>query len=493
MSRPSNEHRLSESEEMDTDCPSQKPTLNITRAVKQYLYDSNNVEYLDCCNSSAHVGHCHPQVVGIGQQQMGKLVTAQGFVSENLRKYVMSLVASLPESLSVCFFTTSGPEANDLAMCLVKRYTKETDIMVVEDAHHGNIGIMLDLSPKMWSKVPAYKKPSHVHVVPLPDRFRGQHDYSDEEASIKYAAVVKSEIEKLEAKGKKLAAFISEPYFVESGVHPPTSQYYQQVYSAVRAHGGLVIADESRTGLGRTGEHMWAFQSFGVVPDIVTIGRSMSNGYPMGAVICSREVSERLGGYFSTFGGNPVACAIGLTVLEVIANEMLMSSAKMVGRSLQSSLHKLMDKHECLGDIRGSGLIWAIEIVDNKRENKPEPKLASEIMYRLKEKQVLVDLTGRNENVILFSPPMCFTMENGRVFTNCLDEVLVSTSNRAPEPPSHQRISHAPSSVIVANTALGVRKYSLFEEAIGEFEKAIGEKRARMEATMEKESYEQMD
>jgi len=146
---------------------------------------------------------------------------------------------------------------------------------------------------------------------------------------------------------------------------------------------------------------------------------------------------------------------------------------------------KHYSRHECLGDIRGSGLIWAIEIVNNKRENKPEPKLATEIMYRLKGKQVLVDLTGRNENVILFSPPMCFTMENGRVFTKCLDEVLASTSNRAPEPPSHQRISHAATSVIVANT-LGVRKRSLLEEA-------IGEKRARMETTMEEESYEEMD
>jgi len=489
MSRPSNGQRLSESEGMIVDCPSQKPTLNITRAVKQYMYEANNMEYLDCCNSSAHVGHCHPQVVCKGQQQMGKLVTAQGFVSENLRIYVKTLLASLPESLSVCFFTTSGPEANDLAMRLAKRYTGETDVMVVEEAHHGNIGIMLDISPKMYSRVPAFKKPSNVHVVPLPDQYRGQHHYSDEEASVKYAAAVKSQIAKLEAEGRKLAAFISEPYFVESGVHPTTSQYYQQVYSAVRAHGGLVVADESRTGLGRTGEHMWGFQSFGVVPDIVTMGRSMSNGYPMGAVICSREVSERLGGYFSTFGGNPVACAIGLTVLEVIANEKLMSSAKMVGRSLQSSLQKLVDKHQCLGDIRGSGLIWAIEIVNNKRENKPEPKLASEIMYRLKGKQVLVDLTGRDENVILFSPPMCFTMENGRVFTKCLDEVLTSTSNRTPEPPSHQRISHAATSVIVANT-LGVRKRSLLEVA-------IGEKKARMEATMEatmdEESYEEMD
>merc|ERR1719210_2628553 len=311
------------------------------------------------------------------------------------------------------------------------------------------------------------KKPSHVHVAPLPDQYRGRHHYSDEDASIKYAAEVKNQIAKLEEEGKRLAAFICEPYFVESGVHPPTSRYYQEVYSAVRAHGGLVIADESRTGLGRTGEHMWGFQSFGVVPDIVTIGRSMSNGYPMGAVICSREVSERLGGYFSTFGGNPVACAIGLTVLEVIANQ------------------KLMDKHECLGDIRGSGLIWAIEIVNNKRENKPEPKLATEIMYRLKGKQVLVDLTGKEENVILFSPPMCFTMENGRVFTKCFDEVLTSTSNRAPELPSQQRISHAATSVIVANT-LGVRKRSILDVS-------IGEKRARMEATMEEESYEEMD
>jgi len=456
----------------------QKPTLNITQATKQYMYEANNLEYLDCVNSEAHVGHSHPQVVCKGQQQFGQLVTAQSFVSENLKKYVKSLVSSLPESLSVCFFTTSGPEANDLALRLARRYTGERNVVVVEDAHHGNIGVTLDISPKMYSKVPGYEPPDWVHVAPLPDQYRGEHHYSDEDASIKYAASVESLLEGMRSRGQGVAAFFAEPYFVSGGVHPPAPQYFTRVASAVRSHGGLVIADERQTGLGRTGDHMWGFQSFGVVPDIVTIGKSMANGYPMGAVVCSREVSEKLGGYFSTFGGNPAACAIGLSVLEVISNEKLVSSAKMVGRSLQSSLRKLVDKHPMLGDIRGSGLVWGIEVVTNKQENLPDSSLTTDIMYRLKGKQVLVSVTGRDSNVLLFTPPMCFTMENGRVFTKCLDEVLTELNDRVEEE-KNGVVAQVGTSVIVKNT-LG-RKRVVEDDGGAEKRRKVEEEERRKE------------
>lgn len=455
---------LNDNVAVDTSSP-----LNITRAVKQYMYEANNVEYLDCVNSSAHVGHSHPQVVCKGQQQMTKLVTAQSFVSDNLKHYVKSLVESLPESLSVCFLTNSGCEANNLAVRLARRYTGAQDVIVVEDAYHGNIGTMLAISPSLHSKVQGYKKEEWVHVTALPDSYRGAYRYDDEDASVKYAAEVETLLESVKASGRRVAAFIAEPYFVRPGVHPPAPQFFHRVYGAVRAHGGLVIADEVETGLGRTGQHMWGFLSFGVVPDIVTVGKSLGNGHPMGAVICSREVSERLGGYFSTFGGNPVSCAIGLAVLEVITNEKLVSSAKMVGRSMQTQLRILVDKYEILGDVRGSGLLWALEIVGSKADPIPEPELAREVMYRLKGRQVLVSITGRNKNVLLFTPPMCFTMENSRVFTKCLDDVL----GTFPNPPT-LRSENLPSSstpevcsvtsVIVANTLSMKRK---LEEELG--------------------------
>jgi len=410
----------------------EREPLHVERAVKQYMVDKNGVEYLDCVNGTAHVGHSHPQVVGAGQAQMAKLVTAQGFVSDLLKKYVKQLVETMPEPLSVCYLTNSGSEANDLALRLATSYTGQEDVVVVEDSYHGNLGILVDISEKMHKKIPNYRKKDYVHIAKLPDRFRGKYRYDDEEAGIKYAQEVENVILAAEAKGRKIAAFICEPMFVIPGVYPTPPAYFKHVYRVVRQHGGLVIADEVQSGLGRTGSHMWGFQHFEVVPDIVTTGKPLGNGHPMGAVICSREVSEKLGGYFSTFGGNPVSCAIGLSVFEIVKNEKLVSSAKMVGKHLHKSLEEIKQKYPCVGDIRGGGLLLGIEIVNNKDDLIPDDKLASEIMFRLKLKQVLVGITGRDRNVLLFTPPMCFTIANSTRFSKCLDEVLSEHSTRTP-------------------------------------------------------------
>jgi len=191
-----------------------------------------------------------------------------------------------------------------------------------------------------------------------------------------------------------------------------------------------VIADEVQCGMGRAGENMWGFQDFGLVPDIFTIGKGLGNGFPMGAVLCSKEVSDRLGGYFSTFGGNPVACAIGLSVLEVIKNEKLISSANRVGRTLQQGLQELKDRFSCVGDVRGKGLMQAIEIVNNKEERLPAPDTASEIMFGLKTRQVLVAITGRDRNVILITPPLCFNMENCQVLVEALQDILTALNQK---------------------------------------------------------------
>jgi len=425
--------------------------LKVNRAIKQYMYDENGVEYLDCVNGTAHVGHCHPQVVSTGQSQMAKLVTAQGFVSDILKKYVKQLVDTLPEPLSVCYLTNSGSEANDLALRLATSYTGREDVVAVEDGYHGNIGILVDISPKMHAKIPNYKKKPYVHITKLPDQYRGKFRYDDEEAGLKYAKEVEKTILEAEANGRKIAAFICEPMFVIPGVFPTPPSYFKHVYKIVRKHGGLIIADEVQTGLGRTGSYMWGFMNFGVVPDIVTIGKPLGNGYPMGAVVCSREVSEKLGGYFSTFGGNPVSCAIGMSVFEIVKNEKLVSSAKMVGLNLSKALEELQQKHNCLGDVRGTGLVHGLEIVNNKKERLPESMLATEIMFGLKQKQILVGITGRDKNVILFTPPMCFTIENSRKFAKCLDEVLTSLKSRTTSlvfPPESRM-----KSVIVTNKA----------------------------------------
>jgi len=406
-----------------------KSTLDIVKGMKQHVYDDNGVQYLDCVNGTSHVGHCHPQVVAAGNRQMSRLVTSQGFTSKLLSRYVSALVDTVPDPLSVCYLTNSGSEANDLALRLAAAYNGNSDIIVVEDGYHGNISSLIDASPKMHQRYNHVKK-DHIHIARLPDMFRGKYRYDDEEAGIQFAKEVENKILQAEAKGRKIGAFLYEPMFTIPGVFIPPPSYYQHVFRVVREHGGLVIADEVQCGMGRAGENMWGFQDFGLVPDIFTIGKGLGNGFPMGAVLCSKEVSDRLGGYFSTFGGNPVACAIGLSVLEVIKNEKLISSANRVGRTLQQGLQELKDRFSCVGDVRGKGLMQAIEIVNNKEERLPAPDTASEIMFGLKTRQVLVAITGRDRNVILITPPLCFNMENCQVLVEALQDILTALNQK---------------------------------------------------------------
>lgn len=228
-------------------------------------------------------------------------------------------------------------------------------------------------------------------------------------------------------KGRGVAAFICEPCFIVSGVCIPHKSYFERVYKTAHDHRALVIADETQTGLGRTGDHFWGFQRYGVVPDIVTVGRPLGAGHPIGAVITSTRVSKKLGAYFSTFGGNPVSCAIGLAVLDVINNENLMSSARNVGKMLQDQLSELRTKYpQWLGDIRGRGLVIGLEIVSDAETKAPNSPLAVNIMYNLKAEKVLVGISGKQKNVIFISPPLCFTIENSRRLIFALDSVLAS-------------------------------------------------------------------
>jgi len=404
----------------------ERTPLKVVRGMKQYLYDEDNNEYLDCVNGTAHVGHCHPQVVGAGQNQMAKLSTAQGFVTDVLNNYIKELVSSLPEPLNVCYLTNSGSEANDLALRLASSYTGQRDVVSFMDGYFGNLSGLIGLSNKIHDKIPGYEVPDWVHLMPLPDTYRrkGPQDWED------YSSVFEDRVRELDSSGRRISALLLEPMFVVSGVHMPPPSFYKSIFKTIRSRGGLVIADEVQTALGRTGEYMWGFMHHEVVPDIVTVGKPLGNGHPMGAVICSPEISRTLGAYFSTFGGNPVSCAIGLSVLEVIKNEKLMSSAQMVGKYLKEELIKLKERYSIVGDCRGLGLCQALEIVGSKSRKIPSPKLAKEIMYGLKGRNVLVALAGRHVNIILITPPMCFNIENSRRLVKHLDEVLKSVERK---------------------------------------------------------------
>jgi len=282
-----------------------------------------------------------------------------------------------------------------------------------------------------------YKVKDFVHVSPLPDFYRGKYRMADdvppherEDEQLRLANLYADEFENLvnevKSKGRSIAAFISEPFFVIPGLHIVPKVYFERIYQIMQENGVIWIADEVQSGLGRTGKYMWGFQQFGLVPDIVTVGRPLGNGHPMAAVICKKEISTKLGGYYSTFGGNPVSCAMGLAVLDVLHNEKLMSSAHNVGVFLRGTLNTLKhDYPDVIGEVRGQGLLWAIEIIENRAERMPSSKLATDIMMALKDEKILVGTTGECRNVILFSPPLCFTIENCKTFIQSLASVII--------------------------------------------------------------------
>ncbi|XP_052265743.1 5-phosphohydroxy-L-lysine phospho-lyase-like isoform X2 [Dreissena polymorpha] len=397
--------------------------LKIVRASRQYMYDDSGNEYLDCINNVSHVGHCHPHVVTAGQEQMTKLNTCYGFLSDCQVAYAKRIVELLPEQLCVCYFLNSGSEANDLAIRLARAYTKQNDVIVIDNAYHGNTENLISISPK---KLKEHNLPieNWVHVVPTPDVYRGKYREDNINPGQLYANEVKLAIAKAMANGRKISAFICEPLIAAAGAIVPPKNFLELAYRYVREAGGLCIADEIQTGLGRCGEHYWAFQSHDVVPDIVTLGKSLGNGHPISILVTTKEISDSLNEFSSSYGGNPVACAMGMAVLDVIQNEHMLSSAKSVGKCLMDELRRILPNHRLMGDVRGMGMMVGVEIVQDKESRKPNKDAAEALVYKMKERKFMMANEGPDKNVIIFQPPMCFTCENALTVAKALDQAL---------------------------------------------------------------------
>ncbi|KAK7111388.1 5-phosphohydroxy-L-lysine phospho-lyase-like isoform X1 [Littorina saxatilis] len=406
--------------------------LKIVRASRQYLYDESGNEYLDCITNTSHVGHCHPHVVSAGQEQMARLTTSAGFLNEQMSEYSKRLISTLPESLCVCFFLNSGSEANDLAIRLARAYTKHEDIICLDSAYHGNLGNLIEISPSRFKKLGnTHQKKDWVHVAPTPNTYRGKFHSETANPGLMYAKELRSQIVQARQSGREIAAFICEPVMTAGGMVVYPEKYLQFAYRFVRENGGVCIADEVQSAFGRCGEHFWGFQTQDVVPDIVTVGKPIGNGYPFAAVITTKEVADSMGEFSSTFGGNPVACAMGMAVLEVIDNEKLMSSAKSVGKCLIDSFRGIMPQHPMMGEVRGMGMMLGIELVMDKQSRKPAKEAAEILSYRMKENKIIIANDGPEKNVMIMTPPMCFTLDNARRVVQVFDQALRDIENDA--------------------------------------------------------------
>ncbi|XP_004079724.1 ethanolamine-phosphate phospho-lyase isoform X1 [Oryzias latipes] len=409
--------------------------LKIVRAKGQYMFNEKGQRYLDCINNVAHVGHCHPEVVKAASQQMELLNTNTRFLHDNLVLYAKKLQATLPDKLSVCYFVNSGSEANDLALRLAWQHTGHKDIITLENAYHGHVSSLINISPYKFQQLSGTEQSQFVHVAPSPDVYRGKYRADHADPARAYADEVKDIIEQVHKKGGKIAAFIAESLQSCGGQVIPPVGYFQQVAEHVRKAGGVFIADEVQVGFGRVGSHFWAFQLQGedFVPDIVTMGKPIGNGHPMSCVVTTRAVAEAFMSsgmeYFNTFGGNPVSCAIGLAVLDVIEKENLQEKALRVGQYLCNLLWKLKDEHPLIGDIRGHGLFIGVELVTDRLTLSPATAEAQEVIYRLKEQFILLSADGPHRNVLKFKPPLCFTTEDADLVVEKMDLILTELEN----------------------------------------------------------------
>ncbi|PWT95217.1 MAG: aspartate aminotransferase family protein [Blastocatellia bacterium] len=398
--------------------------VKIVRGSMQYLYDEVGTEYLDAYNNVAHVGHCHPRVVAAAQKQIGILNTNTRYLHDLILDFAEKLTATLPDPLSVCYFVNSGSEANELALRLARAHTNAIDLVVLDHAYHGNTTTMIDISPYKHDGPGGKGAPPWLHKVPLPDLYRGMYRDEDPDAAAKYAQHVIDAVRQLDG---RLCGFICESLPSVGGQIVLPNGYLNRVYKAVREAGGVCIADEVQTGYGRIGTHFWGFEKYDVQPDVVVMGKPIGNGHPIGAVVTTPSIAASFDNgmeFFSTFGGNTVSGAVGLTVLDVVQEEKLQGHALDTGEQLIGDLHGLMNRHEIIGDVRGSGLFIGVELVTDRRTREPATSFADAVVNRMRDEHILFGTDGPFHNVLKIRPPMPFDSNNAERLVTTLDRVL---------------------------------------------------------------------
>jgi 4-aminobutyrate aminotransferase-like enzyme len=396
--------------------------LEFVRGRDCWLYTSDGIAYLDAYNNVPSVGHSHPKVVDAATQQLRQLNVHSRYVHAGVIEYAEQLLSHFPADLSNITFTCTGSESNDLALRMASAFTGGHGVIVTEAAYHGNTALATEVSPSSFKQGAV---PPYVRVIPAPDARlaepAGLGQY--------FAAQVSAAIEDLAARGYRLSALIADSIFSSDGVFAEPAGFLRDAVQTVRSVGGLFIADEVQPGFGRTGEHMWGYGRHGVRPDVVTLGKPMGNGYPMGAVITRPEILEAFcarTGYFNTFAATPVAAAVGQAVLEVIRQENLLPNAARVGAYLKHKLLGLATRHPRITAVRGVGLYVGVELAPGN-DGVAGSRLAKNLVNGLRERRVLIGAAGRLGNVLKVRPPLTFSSAHVDVLIAALDETLQQT------------------------------------------------------------------
>ncbi|MFJ3261810.1 aspartate aminotransferase family protein [Pseudomonas sp. NPDC086581] len=396
--------------------------LELVKGDGVWLIDAAGKRYLDCYNNVPCVGHCHPRVVTAMAEQAATLNIHTRYLNERVVRYAENLTATFAESLDSLMFTCTGSEANELALRMARFATGNKGVIVSDYNYHGNTTTLAAVTTALPSSEPFS---AHARAVPIPCLYHA--DGTPEQVADRYVAKVAEAIAELQAAGVGLAAMLIDTLFANEGIPRLPAGYLERVAKLVREAGGLLITDEVQSGFARTGDHLWGHQSHPLVPDIVTLGKPMGNGFPLAGVVTNRERVEAFGRsnlYFNTFGGSPVAAAVGQAVLDVITEQDLQGNARRQGAKLSAELHRLAERHSIIGDVRGQGLFFAVELVRDRASREPAGLEARRIVNSMRQRGVLISKIGGDDNILKIRPPLVFEAEHGELFIDTLDQVL---------------------------------------------------------------------
>jgi 4-aminobutyrate aminotransferase-like enzyme/Ser/Thr protein kinase RdoA (MazF antagonist) len=399
--------------------------IDVARGFMQHLFDGDGRAYLDMVNNVAHVGHSNLRVVAAASRQLSVINTNTRYLHELHANYAEALRRVLPPSLTKFFFVNSGSEANELALRLARVATGGWGMVVVDAGYHGNTTSMIDVSPYKHDSPGGNGPPSWVEKVALPDRFRGAH--RGEDAGPLFAEEIDVAVEALASRGEKLAGFLAESIVGCGGqvVVPPG--YLASCFAKIRGYGGVCISDEVQIGFGRVGTHFWGFEQHDVVPDIVTMGKPIGNGWPLGCVATTAAIADTFCNgmeYFNTFGGSQASLATGLAVLEEIRSHDLQGNALRVGQRIIDGLRLMQADFECIGDVRGTGLFIGIEFVRGRGSFVPWADAASFVVNRARALGVLLSTDGPDHNVIKIKPPMVIDVDDADILLGVVRRAL---------------------------------------------------------------------
>ena len=400
--------------------------LQLVRGEGVWVYDAEGKRYLDAYNNVPHVGHCHPRVIAALSRQAATLNTHTRYLDENVVAYAERLTALFDRQLSMAVFCCTGSEANELALRIARDCSGGLGIIATAWAYHGNTAAVMQVSSLF---TPEDKRGPNVRTVPVMDPYRDRAGRSDEALATAYADEVKRAIDEFAAAGIRFAGLLYCTAFSSEGLPTVPAGFMAKALAHVHAAGGLFIADEVQAGFGRLGSHMWGHQKLGVVPDIVTLGKPMGNGHPLAGLIARPELisafTER-NMYFNTFAGNPVSAAVGTAVLDVLEDEHLLENALSVGDYTLTRLSQLAERHSLIGDVRGSGLFFAVELVTDRRSKTPATAETKRLVNQMRERGVLISRIGMHDNILKIRPPMPFSRQNADLLVDTLDEVLAA-------------------------------------------------------------------